>query len=829
MNTDKDTSFDPFPIWEKTGVYKIEENTSKPKWFQIFAYPGPSGFLHVGTLRSYTYPDVIAKFKRFTGHNVYFPAGIHASGLPAVQFSEKVRSGKYNEYLKINECNPEIIDQFQTPEGVVYFFRNNYFSIWKQMGFFINEETGIPTTIDPGYKKFIEWQFRILYDKGYLIQKEYISSFCPNDGPVAIDTAETDLSTGGSAIIIEKKVLYFSFTHPININNTTYNNISIIMATESINSIFLSDKIFFNSSADYSIIQYNNQYFIISTDCIPNIKHIFTNFTIITTFSNDHFKNISIKNIFTEKDVDLIEDSNFKKGIGTGFEFNISSDSKDSFDKEKYNKKISSSPLVFSGYFFTEQVICRCGEPVQIRFVPNQWFIKYSDTSITNETINFANNKMKIYPVSFAKEIPKIISWFTDRPCVRTGSWLGTNFPIPDIREFKDTFIIEPIADSTIYPMYYFISKYINKKSIDPSSLNDDFFSFVFEKIGSKEDVQRTTGISTDIIESVKKDFEFWYPLDFNFGGKEHKTVHFPVFMKMHAIMFPEKYWPRGIFVNWWVMQDVKNKTKIGKSKGGAGPVFQILKKYSPDAIRLYYCHAASPHVDCEWSEDRVFDYQQDITRIKAFIYSFFISKKSSAISFTSDLTEWLIYSLKSYFVKMFDYLENFDFRKMTQICFYSIPNTFQRYINRDGVFTDPIYSCIYDWLKYIAMITPFMAEEVNIKINKSGSIFKNENILKRPIIKYKPSVIEEEDFIDNVITDIIKIKKVIKGKDDSQVYIFTHEQSFTSTKSESNVLSSATSYIIKKTGSKPVINPSGFPQETVSKIKPRKPQLLFL
>ena len=829
MNTFEDTFFNPFPIWEQTGVHKIEKNTSKPKWFQIFAYPGPSGFLHVGTLRSYTYPDVIAKFKRFTGHNVYFPAGIHASGLPAVQFSEKVRSGKYNEYLKINECTPEIIDQFQTPEGVVYFFRDNYFSIWKQMGFFINEETGFPTTIDPGYKKFIEWQFRILYEKGYLIQKEYISSFCPNDGPVAIDTAETDLSTGGSAEIIEKKVLYFSFTHPININGTIYNKISIIMATVSLDSIFQSDYIFFKSSTDYSIIQYNNQYFIISTDCIPNIKHIFTNFTTITTFLNDTFRNIFVKNVFTDKDVELIKDSNFKKGIGTGFEFKVSSKGKDSVENEKFQKIVSSSPMVFSGYFFTEQVICRCGEPVQIRYVPNQWFIKYSDTYTTNETKNFANTKMKIYPVSFAKEITKIISWFNDRPCVRTGSWLGTNFPIYDIEQSKDPFIIEPIADSTIYPMYYFISKYIKNKLIEPSSLNDEFFSFVFENIGSKEDVQRSTGISTDIIDSIKKDFEFWYPLDCNFGGKEHMTVHFPVFMQMHAMMFPEKYWPRGIFVNWWIMQNVKSKTKLGKSKGGAGPVFQILKKYSPDAIRLYYCHTASPHVDFEWSEESVNNYQQGIIKIRDFIYSFFTSDQSTIRFFSPDLTEWLIYKLKNYFIEMYDYLEYFTIRKMTQICFYTIPNTFQRFINRDGVFTEPINSYINEWLKYIAMITPFMAEEVNIKINKNGSIFKNKNILKRPIISSKPSVIEEEDYIDNVITDIIKIKHVIKNKDESSVYIFTHDQPFTSNKNEGMVLSSATSYITKKTGSIPIINRSDIPLESTIKIRPRKPKLLFL
>ena len=134
--------FDTYNVWKTANVYNTEKNSNKPKYFMIFAYPAPSGFLHIGTLRSYVYPDVIAKFKRLTGHNVFFPAGIHASGLPAVQFSEKVCSGNYDNYLKENGCTSNSIEQLKSPEGVVNYFKNNYSDILKQMGFFINEESG---------------------------------------------------------------------------------------------------------------------------------------------------------------------------------------------------------------------------------------------------------------------------------------------------------------------------------------------------------------------------------------------------------------------------------------------------------------------------------------------------------------------------------------------------------------------------------------------------------------------------------------------------------------------------------------------------------------
>ena len=150
----------PFNRWDRAGCYTATLS-DKPKFFLIFAYPGSSGFMHSGHMRSYTYPDVIAKFYRLCGFNVYFPAGLHASGLPAVSFSEKVRSGNNLDYLKENSCTPDIIEKLKSPEGVVEFFSANYHDVWHNMGFFIDKNSHM-TTIDPGYQKFIPWHFRIL-------------------------------------------------------------------------------------------------------------------------------------------------------------------------------------------------------------------------------------------------------------------------------------------------------------------------------------------------------------------------------------------------------------------------------------------------------------------------------------------------------------------------------------------------------------------------------------------------------------------------------------------------------------------------------------------
>ena len=69
--------------WQKKwSQAKLGEATvsNKPKFFMMFAYPGPSGFLHVGHMRGFSYTDMICRYERQQGKEVLFPVGMHATG-----------------------------------------------------------------------------------------------------------------------------------------------------------------------------------------------------------------------------------------------------------------------------------------------------------------------------------------------------------------------------------------------------------------------------------------------------------------------------------------------------------------------------------------------------------------------------------------------------------------------------------------------------------------------------------------------------------------------------------------------------------------------------
>ena len=56
------------------------DRDEREKFMIIFAYPGVTGYLHVGHMRGFSYVDDIARYKRMQGYNVLFPVGTHATG-----------------------------------------------------------------------------------------------------------------------------------------------------------------------------------------------------------------------------------------------------------------------------------------------------------------------------------------------------------------------------------------------------------------------------------------------------------------------------------------------------------------------------------------------------------------------------------------------------------------------------------------------------------------------------------------------------------------------------------------------------------------------------
>ncbi len=69
--------------WEESGVYRFQRGRSRQEVYSIDTPPPTvSGSLHVGHVFSYTHTDLIARYQRMRGKEVFYPMGWDDNGLP---------------------------------------------------------------------------------------------------------------------------------------------------------------------------------------------------------------------------------------------------------------------------------------------------------------------------------------------------------------------------------------------------------------------------------------------------------------------------------------------------------------------------------------------------------------------------------------------------------------------------------------------------------------------------------------------------------------------------------------------------------------------------
>ena len=806
----------------------------------IFAYPYPTGFLHTGHMRGFTYADAIVRFKKLQGKNVCFPIGLHVTGNGAIAKAQKITEGnqEYITYLKEAGISDKELEKMKTPEGYAEFFANNYLETFKKFGLILDTRSFVKT-IDSIYNKFITWQFHKLYENGLLIQKPYYATFCVNCGPVAVDPSEADISKGGKAEKNEYTLLKFKFTYD---NKDMF----IIAATLRPETVFGQTNLWVDPNQEYSIIQVENEPWICSKQCAEKIKYQKQDIREIGEINGQELLGKYAEAPMIHKEIIILPSEFCDPTIGTGIVTSVPSDAPHDWmglydlqkNKElcdKYNldyeklKQIKVIPIIktpgfkespaveiceklniqnqkdpkleeakkevyksgfYSGtmintcgkykgmkveeakdkikeellsageadifYDLSEEVICRCGGQVVIKKVENQWFIDYGKDWLNNDSIEHSKN-MNIKPEEYNNNIANTLEWFKERPCARLGRWMGTTFP------FDDKYTIEAISDSTLYPIFYLVSKY--QKEINPEWLSLEFFDYIYLNKGSVQEASKS-GMPNDLTEKIKKNVDYWYPLDINLGGKEHKTVHFPPFIKNHVAILPKDKWPKGIYVNYWITG--KGGNKLSKSKGGVLPVPKVLEKYGADPMRLFYANVSSPYVDVAFDEQEIEKYKQRLEKI----YFWFEDLNNTPLEVKSKrIDKWLKNKLEYYIYQYSMFIDQFELKKATDIAFYNIFNDVDWYLKRKGRNKELLQETVRIIIKLISPFTPHFAEEIWNEILKENSLLCEQKLPE--VEKIEVNEIDDEDYLKQIMDDIQEIQKLTEIDKPTMIKIF--------------------------------------------------------
>src|SRR5947209_11009779 len=181
--------------WEAEGLYQADDSSPKPKYYLLTFFPYPSGDgLSVGHSKNYVPIDVSARFLRMRGHNVLFPMGWDAFGLPAE--------------------NEAIIRQIPPAQNTA---KNvaNYKRQLALQGTSFDWGREINAS-HPDYYRWTQWFFLMMYERGLAYRATGLQWWCPQCKTIlANEQVENGYCWRHSDQLVEKKELeqwYFKIT-----------------------------------------------------------------------------------------------------------------------------------------------------------------------------------------------------------------------------------------------------------------------------------------------------------------------------------------------------------------------------------------------------------------------------------------------------------------------------------------------------------------------------------------------------------------------------------------------------------------------------------------
>ncbi len=171
--------------WEKEKIYRFDFNSDKP----VFSIDVPpryaSGKLHIGHATHYTHIDIIARYKRMRGYNVFFPLCFDVNGMPIEvnvekKYGIKMRDTPRQEFIKLCEefANANISEMIQ-----------QYKILGESMDPSIYYQTDAPY-----YRKITQLSFIKMFEKGLVYKAKHPVNWCPRCG-TAIADAEIEYRT----------------------------------------------------------------------------------------------------------------------------------------------------------------------------------------------------------------------------------------------------------------------------------------------------------------------------------------------------------------------------------------------------------------------------------------------------------------------------------------------------------------------------------------------------------------------------------------------------------------------------------------------------------
>ena len=650
--------------WQKAKLFHSDPD-DREKLFITVAYPYPSGAMHIGHGRTYTVPDVYARFKRMQGYNVLFPMAWHVTGAPVIGIAKRIERQDpwtLEIYKNVHKVPEEELQKFTDPEYIVKYFSTEYHEVMIEMGYSIDWRREFRTT-DPHYQKFIEWQFRKLKDRGFVSKGKHPVKYCPEDqNPVG----DHDLLEGEGVAINELTLVKFKIDDDY-----------LVAATFRPETLYGATNLWLNPDVEYIRVEIGDENWVISRKSYGNIIHQKPDAEITGDVNPRELIGKYVENPLTDDEHIILPASFVDPGYGTGVVYSVPGhapadfialqDLKENSELlEEYGLKeqverlepISIVQLKGFGEFPAEEMVQKIG-------VKNQNDPKLADA--TNELYKLEHAKGVMYNIpdfsglkvpSARDEIIKklleskkgdVMYDFAQRPIIcRCGTEcvvriLEDQWFLKYSDETWTELAMNCLDNMSIVPeevranFEYYLDwlhdwactrrlglgtrlPWDKQWIIEPLSDSTIYMAYYAIAKYMKDldaevlddsffddvflDADKYSGdINPELFSDIKDEFNYWYPLNWRLSAKDLVGNHLSFHIFHHSAIFPREKWPQGIVV---FGMGLLEGNKMSSSKGNVILLQDAIETYGADVVRLFLMSSAEPWQDFDWRENEV-------------------------------------------------------------------------------------------------------------------------------------------------------------------------------------------------------------------------------
>jgi len=728
-------------FWEKENVFKFDAKKSG----EIFSIDTPpptfSGKMHLGHAFSYTHEDIIARYQRMKGKNVFYPFGIDNNGLATAKLVEKVNNVRF--------FNFERKDFIKLCQKTLKRLTPDFIADWQKIGISC-DFSNIYSTISPESQKISQQYFIELYKQGRVYQKNSPVLWCPECQTAIAQAEMEDKETNAFFNEIEFKL---------------ENSKKIIIATTrpellpSCVAIFVhpEDERYKGLIGKTAIVPLFNQKVKIISDTKVD-KEKGTGAVMCCTFGDTtdiewYFKHKLPLQISISKEGKMNKLAKEFAGLPV------------KIAQKKIVEKLKEKNLLINQERITHFVNVheRCGTEIEI-LPTQQWFIKYLDLKDKflkqSVELNWHPEYMKVRLDNWIKGL----GWDW---CISRQRYFGTPIPVwrcekcgeiilPDIKDLP----IDPIHSKPKKKCKCGSNKYIPEKDV--------FDTWVTSAL--------TPQIALSLVKN-KKARDKMFPMSLR--PQAHDIINFWLFYTMARSYLHFKKLPwKDIVISGFVL-DPEGK-KMSKSKGNIVEPQEVIEKYGTDAMRFWAAQSALGE-DLRYSEDEVKIGKRTVIKIWnaskfALMHVKDYSPQLSDIKYLEDEDKWILTkfyeTIEQYTKRMDKYeysrakeiIDNFFWKNL---CDYYLEIIKSRLYDEDDNKTKraaqfTLYNVILGCLKLYAPIVPFITENVYQDYFRKNEKVKSIHLTILPKLDkklYFPKVANDFELVIDAIAQIRKYK----------------------------------------------------------------------